>query len=171
MSIISAEIVEATWRDVGALEPRAARALMEEAAERQPALLAYVMASTEGSSGAAQGLAVYLYYVLLQMFERAGGAPLRPVSMSRVDHHRKRNTTLLDRLAVADERFWERAATVESSAQPFVARYVVEALFEEEHSDEMERPSSEETGLLYLTLKTVVDVLDEALGAAQGDAT
>ena len=171
MSVVSADIVEATWRHVGALEPRAARTLMEQAAERQPALLAYVMAAIEESSGAAQGLAVYLYYVILEMFERAAGAPLEPVSMARVDHHRERNITLLDRLAPAEERFWERAAGVESSAQPFVVRYVVEALFEEEDSDEPARPSAEETGLLYLILKTVVDVLDEALTAAQGDAT
>jgi len=166
MPVVPAAIVEATWRDVASLDPDAARALMERTAERQPALLAYVLGATARSSDAAQGLAVYLYYVLLAMFERTAATPIPSVAPARVEHHAERNETLLDRLAPAAEPFWERVAGVEASAQPFVVKYLVEALFEGDQSDDEERPSDDEVGLLYLTLKTVVDVLDEACEAS-----
>ncbi len=135
---------------------------MEQAAARQPALLAYVMASTHDSRPAVQELAVYLYYVVLQMFEASAPERLTKVGISRVEHHVDRNDSLLESLVPAHERFLERVVEVESSTQPFVLRYVVEALLEEDGPDLSPPLTDEETGLLFLTLKTVVDALDEA---------
>jgi hypothetical protein len=47
-----------------------------------------------------------------------------------------------------------------SSSQPFVLKYVTEALLEE--SDPSLSLTEEESGLIFLTLKTVIDALDEA---------
>lgn len=165
---VPAQVVESTWRHVAALEPGAARRLMEQAAERQPALLAYVMASTARSRAPVQELAVYLSYVVLQMFERDAPEPLTTVSVARVEYHADRNDGLLDKLAPADERFLQRAAEVESSAQPFVLRYIAEALLEDAELDESVAFAPDETGLVYLALKTVVDALHEARVGLEG---
>jgi hypothetical protein len=158
MEPLTPELVESTWREVASLEPGAARRQMEEAATRQPALLAYVMGSTAHSRPAVQEMAVYLYYVILQMFERAASKRLRAVPISRVERVAKANESHLSKLTVADERFLKRAAEVHTAAQPYVFRYLVEALLEENDSD----LTDDEEGLVFLTLKTVIDVLDEA---------
>ena len=137
---------------------------MEQAATRQPALLAYVMASTAHSRAAVQEMAVYLYYVILQIFERGVSRRLGSISTSVIDQISKRNESTLDKLAGADERFLERAAQVQAETQPYVVRYLAEALLEDQDSDLTEN----EEGLVFLTLKTVVDALDEAGSAATG---
>ena len=162
MDPLSPDLVESTWRDVASLEPAAARRLMERAAVRQPALLAYVMGSAAHSRSAVQEMAVYLYYVIQQMFERGTSKPLEASSVSQVERLAKRNESHLEKLAPANERFLERAAEVQAAAQPFVVRYLAEALLEDTDSD----LTDEETGLVFLTLKTVIDLLDEAGPAA-----
>jgi len=162
MDTLSSQLVESTWREVGSLKPRTARRLMEEAAARQPALLAYVMGSTGRSRSAVQEVAVYLYYVILQMFERGASKPLSTIPISRVERVSKRNESQMDKLTRADERFLERAAEVQAAAQPFVVRYLAEALLEDEDSD----LTDDEEGLVFLTLKTVIDLLDETGSAA-----
>ena len=139
---------------------------MEDAAQRQPALLAYVMASTDHWRPEVSELAVYLYYVVLRMFEVSASGELGQVSNPALDHQVERNESLMDRLQPAHERFLERAAEVESSKQPFVLRYISEALLEDEHPDITPPLTDEETGRLYLTLKTVVDALDEAISVS-----
>lgn len=162
MPTVPEEVVEATWRQVASLDPRGARRLMVETAERQPALLAYVMASTADSRSPVQELAIYLYYVVLQMFDLTGSNRVKEVTVSIIEHHSAENESLLERLLPAHERFLERVAGVQSSSQPFVFRYIAEALLEEAESDPSSPLAEEETGLLFLTLKTVVDALDEA---------
>jgi hypothetical protein len=158
MEPLPPELVESTWREVASLNPAAARRLMQQAADRQPALLAHVMASTAHSRSAVQEMAVYLYYVILQMFERGARKPLRTIPISRVERVTREYESQLDKLSLADERFLERAAEVHAGAQPSVFRYLVEALLEDEDSD----LTDDEEGLVFLTLKPVIDLLDEA---------
>jgi hypothetical protein len=158
MEPVSAEIVESTWRDVASLSPGKAQRLMEEAADQQPALLAYVLASTAHSRDDVQELAVYLYFVVLKAFERAAGDSLSAVSTSEVNRVDAENEFEFERLAGEDQRFLIRAAEGEISAEPFVMRYVVEALMEDSDSD----LDDEELGILFFTLKTVVNALSGA---------
>jgi hypothetical protein len=63
------------------------------------------------------------------------------------------------------ERFLERAAFQQVSGEPEVMRYVVEAVIEA--GDDPEDPvelTEEDQGMLFLVLKTVVDVLQQAGG-------
>ena len=163
MPTIPEEVVESTWREVASLDPADGAKLMDDAAHRQPALLAYVMASTDRWRPEVSELAVYLYYVVLQMFEVSAPGGLQQESMPALDQQVERNESLMDRLQPAHERFLERAAEIESVKQPFVLRYVSEALLEDEHPDITPPLTDEETGRLYLTHKIVVDALDEAI--------
>ncbi len=164
MTTIDEETVEATWEEVASMEPHDAQSAMQEAAKKQPALLAYVMETTSDTREEVQELGIYLYYVIFRMFEVGAEKPLEEVSFEAVERHADRNESLLERLEVAHDRFLLRVSEVETSRQPFIYRYLVEVLFEED-DDESVDLAEEETGLLFLTLKTVVDAMDEALNA------
>lgn len=166
MHTVQEHVVESTWREVASLDPTSAAQLMEDAATRQPALLAYVMASTNEWRPPVSELAVYLYFVVLRMFEVSAPKEFKQVSMPQLELHVDRNESLLDRLQPAHERFLERAAEAESAKQPFVVRYILEALFEDEHPDVTPPFTDDETGRLYLTLKIIVDALDEAISGS-----
>lgn len=162
MSTISEEIVEETWRRVAQLDEEEAFSAMEEVAKRQPFLLAYVMAYTADSRPSVQELALYLYYVVLQMFEASTPKRIKKVKESRVEHHISRNEAMLERLESAHDRFVEKAASEGISNQPYVFKYITEALFEDAESDPDLALTGDETGLVFLVLKVVVDALDEA---------
>jgi len=59
------------------------------------------------------------------------------------------------------EKFLDRIARVQLSAQPYVMRYVVETLMEAPEEQDPVPLSDEDIGFLFLLLKTAVDVLDK----------
>ncbi len=164
MTTISEEIVEATWQEVASMEPHDAQRAMHEVAKKQPALLTYVMATTAESREEVQELGIYLYYVIFRMFEVGAEKTLQEVPIEAVERHADRNDSLLERLEVAHDCFFMRVSEVETSRQPFIYTYLVEALFEEEEDESVDL-AEEDSGLLFLTLKTVVDALDEAMSS------
>ena len=105
MTTIPEDIVESTWREVASFASRDAWRAMEKVAKRQPALLAYVMAATRDCGSDAQELAVYLFFVVLQMFDRLPGHRLKRVSIEQVERRAAENEAILERLEGAHERF------------------------------------------------------------------
>jgi hypothetical protein len=160
MTTISEDIVDSTWREVASFRSRDAWRAMEKVTKRQPALLAYVMAETRDCGSDAQELAIYLFFVVLRMFDRLPGHRLKRVTIEQVERHAAENEAMLERLGSAHERFLERAAQVQAETQPHVFRYLTEAILEGD-DPELEL-TEEESGLLFLVLKTVVDLLDRA---------
>jgi hypothetical protein len=68
----------------------------------------------------------------------------------------------MERLQGAHEKFLDRIASVQTSRQPYVVNYVVDALTEEDDKGENAVSLTEEQkGFLYLLLKTVIDILDQ----------
>jgi hypothetical protein len=163
MSEISEELVTTTWRAMSAMSPAKARKEMGRAAREQPELLAFVMGSLADCGPDAQGLGTYLYFILLTMFKKAAKGRLGPVSARRIEHRLTRNEDRLGRLEAAHPRFFERAAALETKTQPAVVRYLVEAIMEAPEEEDPVELTDEETGTLYLVLKTVIDVLDEEM--------
>jgi hypothetical protein len=164
-TIISDELVEMTWQEVAQMEPEDAQTAMQAVAKQQPVLLAHVMASTDGLRDEAQELAIYVFFVIQKIFEGAAEGPLEEVSITKVEEHADRNDALLERLSGAHDRFLARVTAVETARQPFVYRYLSEVLIEEGEQDPELELTEEESGLLFITLKTVIDALDEALDA------
>jgi hypothetical protein len=60
-----------------------------------------------------------------------------------------------------DEKFLDRIASLQTSGQPYLVKYVVDALMEEEEGKDAVALTDEQKGFLYLLLKTVIDVLDQ----------
>ncbi len=121
------------------------------------------MELTEEHSPPAHGLAIFLYVVILRAFAKAASRDIRPIKAAAIRKRLEANEALLARLDGAHPRFLERTAMSEISKQPFVMAYLVQALVEGPNGEEPVELSEEESGTLFLVLKTVIDVLHEAL--------
>ncbi len=168
MSQISEEIVDTTWREVAGFSAGDARREMEEAAKQQPDLLGFVFGFTQECRPEAHELAVYLYFVIYRIFQKATRAKIRPIKASKILRRLERNEELLVSLEKAHPLFLEKAALTEASGQPFVVKYLVEAIVEAPQGDDPVDLTEEETGTLFLVLKTVIDVLDESRQKTEG---
>jgi hypothetical protein len=66
-----------------------------------------------------------------------------------------------ERLVGVHEKLLDRIASLQTSRQPHVVNYAVDALMEEDEGKDAVQLTEEQKGSLYLLLKTVVDVLDQ----------
>ena len=161
MTVIPEGVVESAWREVGSLPESEAQERIARITESQPALLAFVMAGSEDLSREAQELGLYIFVVVLHMFEKHCGAKLKTVEIEALERLRDRIEESMLTLMTADEASFEPVALAESKGQPFVMKYVAEALFDPD-PDEGVDLSEDEIGELSIIMKTVVDALQEA---------
>jgi len=159
--MIPDEIVQETWQEVARFGDKQARKEMTRLGKRQTDLLAFVLLETEELSPEAHELAVYLFVVVTRIFEK-GGTVARIPDEAILQQFQK-NIDELERLSGAHDRFLERAAVDQVSRQPHVMRYVVEAIMEPGDGPDPVELTEEESGTLFLVLKTVVDLLAAAL--------
>jgi hypothetical protein len=162
MEPIPERIVEKTWQEVAGFSPDKAKKEMMKINNNQPDLLAFVMESSKEMGREVSELAIYLFVVVYRMFQ-ATHAKVKKISSEEIIKCYEHNEGLMERLEGADEKFLNRIASVQTSKQPHVVNYVVDALMEE--GDEREDAvalTEEQKGFLYLLLKTVIDVLDQS---------
>ena len=159
MPIVPEEIVEETWQRIGEAEPAVALRTMKKAAKHQPAVLAYVMACVDEADQDVLELAIYMFLVILSAFESLPACRIRKVSEKAVYTVADRTDEFVAGLEDTHERLQERIAQAQLETQPYLVGYVLECLFEEDGEVLLEE---EDQGLLYLTMKTVIDLLDEA---------
>ena len=159
--MIPETLVEATWEEVSSLTDTSASREMDRVAQSQPALLAYVFADTEALSHEVHELAIYMFFVILRMYEKHFGPRLTRLEPQDIEKARKRLEETMDRLIEVDRQDPSRESIIAGEKQPHVMRYVAECLFEP-GEDEIEL-SEEERGALFLTLKTVIDAMNDKL--------
>ena len=106
-----------------------------------------------------------MFFTIYRMFQRAYSAKIGAIHSAKIETCLDQNESLLGRLEGAHVKFVERVAKVESSKQPHVMRYLVETLIEAPEGEDPVDLTEEETGALFLVLKTVIDVLDRAVRA------
>jgi len=94
------------------------------------------------------------------MFQKAKGK-IKKISSEEITECYEYNESLMERLEEAHEKFLDRAASIQISRQPYVVKYVVDALVEEEEGEGALTLAEEQKGFLFLLLKTVIDVLDQ----------
>ncbi len=162
MTAIDEELVEVTWKEVASFSPSRARAEMLKLGKKQSNLLAFVTTFLEEIRPEASELGVYMFFVVHRMFEKAERSKLKRISAKRISETYDRNEALLMKLHGAHDRFFERVAKVEVASQPHVIKYVVDVLMEFGEAPDEVVLTEEETGTLFLVLKTTVAVLDEA---------
>jgi hypothetical protein len=161
MTVIPESTVESAWQEIANLPESEAQQEVERIGTNQPALLAFVMADTEELGQDAQELGLFIFVIVLRMFEKQFGKALKTVEIESVDRLRDKLEESMVALAGADQAAFEQAAMAQASEQPFVMKYIAEAIFEPEPGDDVHL-SEDEIGGLTLTLRTIVEALQEA---------
>jgi uncharacterized coiled-coil DUF342 family protein len=106
MEPIPEAIVEKTWQEVAGFSPdRAKKEMSQEVRE----------------------LAIYMFVVVYRMFQKTHGRIKRICSEEIIECY-KHNESLMEKLEGFHERFLDRIASVQTSKQPHVVKYVADAL-------------------------------------------
>jgi hypothetical protein len=160
MEPIPEETVEKTWHEVAGFTPDKAKKEMMKIGNNQPELLAFAMESAKEMGQEVRELAIYLFLVVHRMFQKAHGK-IKKISSEEIIECYKHNEGLMERLEGAHEKFLDRIASVQTSREPYVVKYVVDALMEEDEGEDALTLTDEQKGFLFLLLKTVIDALDQ----------
>ena len=161
MEPIPERIVEKTWQEVAAFSPDRAKREMMKIDNSQPELLAFVTESAKEMGQEVRELAIYMFLVVYRMFQEAHGK-MKKISSEEIIECYEHNERLMERLEGAHDKFLDRVASVQSSRQPYVVKYVVDALMEEDdEGGDAVALTEEQKGFLFLLLKTVIDALDQ----------
>lgn len=160
MEAISEAMVEETWMEMVRLPSEEAQNQVQGVWKRQPELMQFLMELTEELDEGASGLAFYLFFVIVRMFEKAYGEAVQKVMAEEILESFEANQVLLEKLARVNESFLEKLSEPALWDQPYVLRYMVEALMEaSENQEDPIELSEQEFGYLFLILKTVIDAL------------
>ncbi|MCJ7594371.1 MAG: hypothetical protein MUO52_06320 [Desulfobacterales bacterium] len=159
--MIPERVVEEVWREVGAFDASQAHKEMMKLGKRQPDLLAFVTAFDQDLDREAMELAIYIFFVVYRMFEKGSTKKIKMISAEEIEKCWQETQNLMKRLGGAHNKFFDRAAEVLTSRQPYVMKYVTEAIIEAPDVEDPVALTEEDTGPLFLLLKTVVDVLDK----------
>lgn len=160
MKIIPEEIVEKTWREVAGFSPVRANTEMMKIDKNQPELLAFVTELSKGTGQEVKELGAYLFFVVYRMFQKTQGKIKRISSQELIECH-EYDESLMERFEGAHERFLDRAARIQLSKQPFVMKYVIYDLMEDEEGADVTELTDEDNGFLFILLKTAIEVLDQ----------
>ena len=158
MEPLSEEFVVKTWQEVSGFTPARADKEMVTMGKTQPDLLAFLMAYTDDLQQEVKELAIYIAFVVYKMFLDSRGKIPR-ISSGEIMARYDKNTRFLESLQGAHEKLIGKIADVEVSKQPYVMKYVLEALTEDAEEDGI--PITEEDiGFLFILFKTEIEVLD-----------
>jgi len=161
MDPLSEELVEGTWEEVALFSPARGGKEMRRLGKSQPDLLSFMMEFSEDLDQEVKELALYMFFVVYRIFETGYGKRIKRVTAEEIIECYEDNDKLVAGLEVAHDRFFERIARVQVSSQPFVIKYVVDTLFEAPEEEGAIRLTEEDSGFLFLLLKTVIDVLNK----------
>ena len=162
MNQIPEEVVDNVWDEFAGFSNATAFREMKRVGAHQRNLLSFVFVFTEELRPEVHELAVFLYFVIYRIFQTATPGKIRTIKGPKIERCWERNEELLAGLAEAHPRFLERVVLAEASGQPFVVKGLVEAIMSAPLGDDPIILTEEESGTLFLVLKTVIDVLDQA---------
>jgi hypothetical protein len=159
MTVIPEDIVESACREIGNLPKSEIGRRVAEIGETQPVLLAFLRAGSKSLGREAQNRAVYMFVVVLCMFEKHC-AELNTVGIESLERVRDRIEVSQLALSAADEAALELAALANSKNQPFVMKYLAEALVGRDPDTDCYL-TIDEVGKLSIIMTTVVNALQE----------
>src|SRR5262245_18957088 len=132
MQAIDEQTVESTCKEVAGYGHAKAEEQMALLSEEQSPLLALIAAQTEDLDPGARELTIYLFFVVYAMFRRAYGKEIPQVSLDAIMSEQEETRQLIDDIERVPEESWDESMLDEQPRQPFVMRYVMEALMETE---------------------------------------
>jgi hypothetical protein len=159
MDSLSKQFVEKTWQEVADFSPDRADKEMIAMGKNQPDLLAFLMAYTDDLPQEVKELAIYIAFVVYKMFLDSRGKISR-ISSREIMATYDENARFLKSLGEVHEKLIDRIANVEVSKQPYVMKYVLEALVEDTEEEGIDL-TEEDIGILFMLIKTEIEVLDK----------
>ncbi len=159
MNLLSEVFVEKIWQQAAKFTPDRANKEMLAMGKNQPDLLAFLMAYTDDLQQEVKELAIYIAFVVYKMFLDSSGKIPR-ISSKEIMAKYNENTRLIENLEGAHEKFIDRIANIQVSKQPYVMKYVLEALMEDAEEDGIDL-ADEDVGSLFLLFKTEIEILDK----------
>ena len=166
MEPIPKELVEETWQEFAGFSSVRAQKETIEVNKNQPNLLAFIMEFTQDLDQEVKELAIYMFYVVCRMFQKCSKKSLKRISPEEIINCYEKTERFIESLEGTHERFFERIAEAQFSGQPYVMKYVVETLMEAPDEEDPVAMSEEDTGYLFMLLKTVVDLLDKTTNSS-----
>ena len=158
MDPLSGGFVEKTWQQIAKFTLDRANKEMIAMGKNQPDLLAFLTAYTDDFQQEVKELAIYISFVVYEMFLDSLGSIPKISSMGIMATHNE-NVCSFEALEGAHEKILDRIAGVKVSRQPYVMKYVLEALLEDAKEEAIEL-TEEDIGLLFMLFKTEIEVLD-----------
>jgi hypothetical protein len=159
MDLLSEGFVEKTWQQVAKFTPDRANKEMLAMGKTQPDLLAFLMSYTDDLQQEVKELAIYIAFVVYKMFLDSSGK-IPKISSREIMARYNENTRFMESLEEAHEKFIDRVASVQVSKQPYVMKYVLEALMEDAEKDGINL-TEQDIGLLFILFETEIEVLDK----------
>jgi hypothetical protein len=163
MEPISEALVEETWQEAASFTPAQGRREMTKIAKSQPYLLSFMIEFAEELTQEEKELAIYMFFVVYRMFQKNSGKRIKRISAEETIECYEYNEGLVKSLEGVNEKFFERIARIEMSRQPHVIRYVTETLIEAPEDEDPIALTEDGIGVIFLLLKTVVDLLDKTV--------
>jgi len=159
MDPLSGGFVEKTWQQIAKFTLDRANKEMIAMGKNQPDLLAFLTAYTDDFQQEVKELAIYIAFVVYKMFLDSSGK-IPKISSKEIMARHEENTLLIESLEGAHEKFIDRIASIQVSKQPYVMKYVLEALMEDAEEDGINL-TEEDIGSLFILFKTEIEVLDK----------
>jgi hypothetical protein len=166
MEYISEELVNETWHEAAGFSDERAQKEIAKISKSQPNLLAFMIEFTRELDQEVQELGLYLFFVIYRMFNKDFKKRIKKVSPENIIKCYAENEKSIRKLEGAHEKFFERMADRHFSQQPYVMKYLVEALMEAPEEEDPVNLTEDDIGYLFLLLKTLIDLLDEAVRTA-----
>jgi hypothetical protein len=159
------DLVEEAWEEYSNFSTDQGDKEVRRVAKLQPNLLSFMIEVTEELDEDAKELGIFMFFVIHRMFEKGYGKKIRKVTEKEITTLHEENQNMLEELTDADEKTWETMVSSQISGQPYVFQYLVDTLFEEpEEDEEPEFLGEEDKSILFMVLKTVIDLLDRKTG-------
>ena len=159
MKPISKKVVDETWQKMNKIAAEKAPELIEKMKAEQPSLLVFLMAvDADILNDDERELLLYLGMVVWQIMLR-GNKSLKEVPEEVIFEKEDSNIAMLDYLEDEPDFDETMMNIMENYNQKEVLCYVVEALMEPD--EEGVDLSEDGLGALFISLKTVIDCLDQ----------
>lgn len=171
MPMVTEEQVESVWADIAKYDEAEAKALDARVTEQQPHVIPFTFALIENASHGGQEWAVYLSYIITEIFLRASGGTLPTVTPEEFVNAYDEVGETLKQLAQAPPT--EASSQVTShellTRQPHVLQCVVEALDAAENQGDI---TSTDVSLIFCLMMAIINAYDKAWerGSAMAEA-
>jgi hypothetical protein len=128
--LVSAALIEETWRAVGASSPATIRELQKRCGKDHEELTCFMLGFTSALRPEALGLALYVHLVVTHAFRRSG-SKFRRIRPGRIERTWTANAEFIDRLKAGRYPRATIPTEAASSSEPAILRYVLDALTEQ----------------------------------------